>query len=87
MENQQNVVNVTSRAACLRHHDKYKNIYIAPDMTKYQRSKHKQLVDELKRMKSNGENNLIIKNGEIVTRRLRTDNRDTAAPSPTDMDS
>ena len=35
-------------------------------------------------------NNLIIRNGEIVTRRLRTqnsDNCDTAAPSPTDMDS
>ena len=90
LENQQNVVNITSRAAYLRHHDKYENIYIAPDMTKYQRSKHKQLVDELKRRKSNGENNLIIRNGEIVTRRLRTqnsDNRDTAAPSPTDMDS
>ena len=59
-------------------------------MTKYQRSKHKQLVDELNRRKSNGKNNLIIRNGEIVTRHLRTqnsDNHDTAAPSPTDMDS
>ena len=90
LENQQNAINITSRAAYLRRHNQYENIYIVPDMTKYQRSKHKQLVDELKRRKSNGENNLIIRNGEIVTRRLRTQNlsnHDTAASSPTDMDS
>ena len=56
-------------------------------MTKYQRSKHKGLVDELKRRKANGEENLVIRNGEIVTRRLRAPNHDTTVPSPTDMDS
>ena len=35
-------------------------------MTKYQRSKHKQPVDELKWRKSNGENNLILRNREII---------------------
>ena len=37
-------------------------------MTKYQRFKHKGLVDELKWRKANGEENLVIRNGEIITR-------------------
>lgn len=87
LENQNNTLYITSRAAYLRRHAKYENIYIVPDMTKYQRSKHKGLVDELKRRKANGEENLVIRNGEIVTRCLHAPNRDTTVPSPTDMDS
>ena len=56
------------------YHEEYNNIYIAPAMTKYQRHKHKQLVDELKRRKSNGENNLVIRNGEIIIKRSHTNN-------------
>ena len=43
-------------------------------MTKYQRHKHKQLVDELKHRKSNGKNNLVIRNGEIIIKRSHTNN-------------
>ena len=37
-------------------------------MTKYQRAKHKQLVEELKRRKAANEPNLTIRNGVIVTK-------------------
>lgn len=55
-------------------------------MTKYHIPKHKQLVDELKQRKANCEENLVIRNGEIVTRRLHALNRDTTIPPPTDID-
>ena len=74
---------ITSHASYLRRHEEYNNIYIAPDMTKYQRHKHKQLIDELKRRRSNGENNLVIRNGEIITKRSYTNNarnQDVRAP-------
>ena len=57
-----------SRAPKLRFHDQYRNVYIAPDMTRFQRTKHKKLVDELKRRKQQGEENLIIRNGLIMKR-------------------
>ena len=41
---------------------------ISADMTKYQRVKHKQLVEELKRRKAANEPNLTIRNGEIITK-------------------
>ena len=47
LENKDNTLYIASWAAYFRRHDKHENIYIAPDMTKYQRSKHKGLVDEL----------------------------------------
>ena len=37
-------------------------------MTKFERNKHKKLVDELKERKRQGEENLIIRNGTIVKR-------------------
>ena len=37
-------------------------------MTKCQRAKHKQLVEELKRRKAANEPNLTIRNGVIVTK-------------------
>ena len=83
LDSQQNVVYIISYASYLRCHEEYNNVYIAPDMTKYQRHKHKQLVDELKRRRSNGENNLVIRNGEIITKRVYTNNarnHDTRAP-------
>ena len=69
LDSQQDAVYIASHASYLRRHEEYNNIYIAPDMTKYQRQKHKQLVDELKHRRSNGENNLVIRNGEIITKR------------------
>ena len=43
-------------------------------MTKFERAKHKKLVDELKQCRQQGETNLIIKNGSIVRRQLRRSN-------------
>ena len=40
-------------------------------MTKFQREKHKKLVQELKQRRERGEKYLIIFNGEIVLRRDR----------------
>lgn len=49
----------------------YQNIFIDPDLTAQQRSKDKELRQELKRRKENGEENLIIKKGEIIVRPAR----------------
>jgi len=74
MEDAAHIANILSRAPSLRRHAQYKNIYIAPDMTKFQREKRRKLVDELRSRKANGETNLIISNGVIVTRKPRNQN-------------
>jgi len=40
-------------------------------MIRFQKTKHRKVVDELKRRKQQGEQNLIIKNGSIVRREQR----------------
>ena len=60
---------VLSHAPSLWHHTQYKDIYIAPDLTKFQRKKNRKLVNELKCRKANGENNLVILNDTIVSRK------------------
>jgi len=40
-------------------------------MTRFERAKHKKLLEELKQRRLQGETNLIIKNGSIVQRQLR----------------
>ena len=86
MENLLDKEIVTSNSYLLRHHELYKTVYISPDMTKYQRNKQKQLVEELKRRRAN-EPNLVIRDGVIVTRpprQGRTANQmDTVASTPT----
>ena len=44
----------------------WKNIYISPDLTPQQRLEGKQLRDELRRRRDNGERNLIIRHNKIV---------------------
>jgi len=61
---------LTYRSYLHRHHEEYKkNIYISADMTKYQRSKHKQLVEKLKRRRAASKPNLTIRNGVIISKR------------------
>ena len=62
---------IVSHSYYLRRHSQYKNIYVSTDMTKFQRDKHRKLVQELKQRRERGEKNLIILNGEIVLRRYR----------------
>ena len=44
----------------------WNNVYISPDLTPQQRLEGKQLRDELKRRRENGEQNLIIRNNKIM---------------------
>jgi len=60
---------ILSRAPQLRHHQIYNKVYIAPDMTKLECTKHKKLVEELQTRRQQREQNLIIRNGAIITRK------------------
>ena len=62
---------IVSHSYYLRRHSQYTNIYVSTDMTKFQREKHKKLVQQLKQRRERGEKYLIIFNGEIVLRRDR----------------
>ena len=61
----------------IRRNDLYKNVFLAPDRTRFEREKHKKLVEELKERRSQGETNLTIRNGAIITRLPRP------GPNPT----
>lgn len=61
-----------TNSARLRKHDVYKTVYFSPDRTKFERLKHKKLVEELKQRKAKGETNLMIRNNAIVNRRTNT---------------
>jgi len=50
-------------------------------MTKFQRQKHKKLVQELKKRRERGERNLMILNGEIVLRRYHKPTSGSNNPS------
>ena len=58
----------------------YSNIYVSVDMTKSERTKHKQLVDELKSQQARGETNIYVRGSSIITI-SRTKDR---SPSNTD---
>ena len=72
LEKEDDKLLLVSCSYLLRHHEQYKSVFITPDMTKYQRSKHKQLVEELKRRRTK-EPNLVIRDGIIVNRTARLD--------------
>jgi len=55
-----------SDAPKLRFSSTMKQVYIQQDMTPTERENYKMLYEELKRHRSQGENNLIIRNGRIV---------------------
>jgi len=57
---------VVSHSYLLHRHHQFKSIFIVPDRTKVELEKHKKLVSELKQ--SEGETNLMIKNGNIIVR-------------------
>ena len=59
-------IEILSQSGKLRWFDQYNEVYIVADKTKYEREKHKKLVNELKSRRSKGEKNLIIQNGNIV---------------------
>jgi len=74
---------VLSSAPRLCFHDDYKKVCISPDMTKFERVKHKKLVEELKQRRQQGKTNLTIKNGTITHRQLRRSNANMSISAPT----
>ena len=57
---------VLSLAPKLRFSSTWYQIYIQPDMTPTEREAYRKLQEELKRRKTLGEKNLIIRNGKII---------------------
>ena len=57
---------ILKKANKLRKNTQYKDVFITPDLTKKEREVAKELRDELKRRKSLGEANLVIRRGKIV---------------------
>ena len=71
LEHEEDKLTLLSRSYLLRHNDSYKNVFIAPDRTRFEREKHKKLLSELKHRCSQGEVDLIIRNGAIITKPVR----------------
>ena len=63
----------------LRKTEKWKQTYIAPDMTKQQREERRKLRVEMKRRREEGEENLTIRRGRLVTYNI--DNRNGKSKS------
>lgn len=64
---------ILSAAPRLRLSDEFKQVYIVNDKTKVERERHKQVIIELKRRRSNGETNIFVRNGNIVSGRPHTE--------------
>ena len=60
---------VINKASLIRQYKGYEMIYIDPDRTPNERQYHVALREELKRRRSRGETDLIIRNGQIIHRR------------------
>ena len=77
-----------SVAPRLRLSTEFKQVFIALDMTKLERERHKKVVEELKR-RSNGESGIFIRNGNIVQRRShpKTMQHSTVAAAPAESSS
>ena len=71
-----------SAAPRLRLSAEFKRVFIAMDMIKLERVKHKNIVEELKRRRSNGESGLFIRNENIVQRRSQTIEHSTVTTAP-----
>ena len=68
LDKEQHKHTVMKKATKLRANQKWKNVFITPDLTTREREVNKALRDELKRRKGNGEQNLMIKRGRIVSK-------------------
>ena len=58
---------ILRNASSLRKSENFKNVYISPDMTVKECEEAKQLRAELQRRRSQGERNLVIRRGKIIT--------------------
>lgn len=69
LESEEIKKHILMHARHLRTSEQYKGIFISSDMTKSEREQHKVLRAELQQRKSQGETNLVIRNGQIIVRR------------------
>lgn len=80
LENAEVKVDVLKLAPQLRAIEEWKNVYITPDLTWKEREEGRRLREELRRRTSEGEQNLIIRRGRVVKRRV---DDDPNQPNPT----
>ena len=62
---------ILSQSYLLRRNSQYSDVFMAPDRTKFEREKHKKLGEELKERRSQGEKDLVIRNGVIISKHSR----------------
>jgi len=65
LENEQDKLMLLSCSYLLHHNDSYKNVFLAPDRTKF---KAQEISSELISRHSKGETNPVIRNGAITTK-------------------
>ena len=80
LENVETKIELLKMAPQLRHHSRWNNIFITPDLTRKEREEGKKLRDELAVRRQAGENNLTIRKGKIVVA-VQTPNGAAGAPS------
>ena len=68
LEHEEDKLTLLSHSYLLRQNDLHKNALMAPDRTKFEREKHRKLVEELRERHSQGESGLIIRNGVNITK-------------------
>ena len=68
MESERSKWKILSQSTKLGASSEWKEVYICPDLTVKERGLNKNLRDELKCRRTNGEKNLIIRRGQIVER-------------------
>ena len=68
LDKEQHKHSIMKMATKLRKSQRWNTIYVTPDLTFKEREVNKALRDELKRRKANGEQNLIIKRGRIISK-------------------
>nr|XP_054761594.1 uncharacterized protein LOC129268031 [Lytechinus pictus] len=72
---------ILSAAKKLKQTTKWKDTYISPDMTRQQREENWKLRQELKQRRENGEQDLVIRQGQIVTSWKRNQSRKVSGKS------
>ena len=72
LESEEIKFQILAAAPRLRTSKQFPKVYISQDMTQAERQKHKQLVTQLKQRRAKGEQNIVIRNGRIITRYSRT---------------
>ena len=73
---------ILGSAKKLRDSETWSDIFITPDMTPKERERNKQLREELKRRRNEGEEGLVIRGGQIKQLNQPKDNHDEGAVVP-----